>query len=551
LFRRHQYKLRFQKWGLPNIEAFGALQDGSRGDSRLAQNASSDRHSSSMSGPGPPIHIVPVSDSISEEELLGSFTVGYGAHASCPRSECVSPKNEFFHSLANRASSENEFQSARSLALDATFEAAAVNVEEAPVTSMETLLSVHTSDTERILPVSNEIQVPPGSGSMMVDSKLPTVYLRTQMFRSGWFEYPAEVVRVIETADVLLAVGLYEQAYDFYRKWWKAVWSQSAPAYGTLSFLVSTLSNMSRAASTSTECAEMQANMKQVIHFHQMRGVSDPGEEIILHTHLAILLFRSHQLTEALHHCERVVEIMKRVKRKDGPVVGDWRIVGNLLYECIIQGSNDFHQLLSRKRWKWFERERERFESWTAELQHDETMRSLFTWCASKLLLPDLRASFLRVIHATTNSDWGFQTTTRALSIVLFRHLWGTFTHESKSVQALGAYIVQWVHEITRNMHINCADLFDAIALALANLVSPMQVACVVKGLEGMKPSQWSAENTFELLKDVHEAALLLVSEDTTYKPLTKSFLAAHATINLTRVPKQAAPPDSMSFSIE
>jgi hypothetical protein len=240
---------------------------------------------------------------------------------------------------------------------------------------------------------------------------------------------------------------------------------------------------------------------------------------------------------------------MKRVKRKDGPVVGDWRIVENLLYECIIQGSNDFHQLLSRKRWKWFERER--FESWTAELQHDETMRSLFTWCASKLLLPDLRASFLRVIHATTNSDWGFQTTTRALSIVLFRHLWETFTHESKSVQALGAYIVQWVHEITRNMHINCADLFDAIAIALANLVSPMQVACVVKGLEGMKPSQWSAENTFELLKDVHEAALLLVSEDTTFKPLTKSFLAAHATINLTSVPKQAAPPDSMSFSIE
>jgi hypothetical protein len=97
--------------------------------------------------------------------------------------------------------------------------------------------------------------------------------------------------------------------------------SQSAPTHGNLSFLVSTLSNLSRAASTLTECAEMQAKMKHVIHFHQTQGVSDPGQEIILQTHLAILLFRTHQLTEASHHCERVVEIMKRVKRKVGPVV--------------------------------------------------------------------------------------------------------------------------------------------------------------------------------------------------------------------------------------
>jgi hypothetical protein len=345
----------------------------------------------------------------------------------------------------------------------------------------------------------------------------------------------------VETADALLAVGLYESACDSYNCSWNIVWSKPTTSWA-LPFLVSMVSNMSRSVRTTTELQDVRAKMSQLIDHHNKCIGSDPRGEVALHTYLAILLLRFQKLSDAARHCEHALWIMDVWLNNDRCVLEDWRVHESMLHECFVRGPEEFRQLLSEK---WRERLEQR--PWgllAAKLEHDETLQDLCASYASRLLLRDLcQGSVLAAeLRAALGRGWDSQTLIRGLSISIFSHFWRTFAFDRLSWNQQQQLFLQSVTNISEKMQISRADVLATIALLLVNLTFDFSDGSRRTEVEDTKTPSCSIRDESDLLRNLRRAAGSLVSNEIPRADIMQFFLAAHTTISTTRVPVQAVP---------
>ena len=294
-----------------------------------------------------------------------------------------------------------------------------------------------------------------------------------------WLEPSADVAYA---ADLLLAMGLYSRAYSLYCQHWEAAW----PCDMVSAAQVPIIASMSRAASTAAQLQELRNRMKLLIEW----SGTDRREKAILHTQLAILYLRLQQPSNAAAESELALWMIEHLEPWWECEPKDWRLAENLLYQCAGQLPHGLCLSMNDKWLNWFHKWWECFEyhlpgSLADELLHDQTLRKLFARCASHLLLPDLRLHLAEGQHAASDEGLDSQTTTRILSICLFRHLWDVFSPESSKFQWLGSReVMRWVCEVSDTMQIGRADLFATIALALINLGLPLHHTSEQIGVE-------------------------------------------------------------------
>jgi hypothetical protein len=295
-----------------------------------------------------------------------------------------------------------------------------------------------------------------------------------------------------------------------------------------LPWLVSIISGMSRSAESSAELFDTSSKIKQLIRVHAQRTDCDPRKEVILRTHLAFLLLRLQMPGEARLHVDQAREkIMQCWLSGCAPVLGDWRVAAHLFYQCTLYGSTN------EELPKEFERQ---YSSWL-ELkgQQDESLQQLFSWCASRLILADLRRLLAGALCAASSQMWSSQTITRALSAVLFDYFWRLFSCDRRKLQVLGADMVCRIEKICQTMLISCTDLFSTMALCLMSLAPLLQGRFARVRVQSITTIRLSDTAALEALQRVHKAALALLTDEKRVD-FIQAFLFAHATINLIRV---------------
>ncbi|KAF7512769.1 hypothetical protein GJ744_000336 [Endocarpon pusillum] len=91
---RHQYKLRFQKWHLPSLEAFTALQEGSNGSRNIDRRISAEDRSFETSRPESAMQDVSDLGELPPEELFAGLDFGSGIQVSRSKARSKSSQDE-------------------------------------------------------------------------------------------------------------------------------------------------------------------------------------------------------------------------------------------------------------------------------------------------------------------------------------------------------------------------------------------------------------------------------------------------------------------------
>ena len=149
------------------------------------------------------------------------------------------------------------------------------------------------------------------------------------------------------------------------------------------------------------------------------------------------------------------------------------------------------------------------------------------------LMQPDLslKDDVAKRLVVAVSEKWDYPTVRRALSSCFWRHFWEFCNRGSKTC------VLEWAEEISDKIQIRCFDLFATIAFAL------MSLADLESLLHRVKPIVVDRFYSifWELVNQVHDAALALVSGETKLSAFIQSFLTARLTINNTPQTKGAA----------
>lgn len=471
-----------------------------------------------------------------QDEPFAGSSVELDVHVSQLKPGKESPRHEILHEPPIMPSGESEPRIGAGSTKGLTFGATPVSEEDTPATTIAESLSSDMINGRRLISRAVGDQALLSTIPAGVDIGGPAKYLHSHVSHNLPFELSAEVLHTVEVAGLLLALGSSQQAYSLLSQWWGPVWSNRTES-AALAFLVTIVSNMSRAASRPAEVQDVATKVKQLISVHAWSVAPDPREESVLHSHLAILLLRLQQPSDAVRHCEQAWSIIEIWLNQVSPVLEDWRLPLNLLLQCGIKDSTEFRHLLSERWQRRFENPHSRMLK--AEFPQDEALRWLFAWCASKLLTADLCLELAEELRAASCQDWNTPTTTPTLGIFLFRHLWDVFTCGSDTVQGRMARVDQCVREVSEKMQISRPDLFAAIATALVNLNKPCQIECSQMGMLDVKPFVCSVQKASELLGARPRSDFI------------EAFLAAHATVNLNGLATQAVPAGSMQTFVD
>lgn len=359
---------------------------------------------------------------------------------------------------------------------------AAVSAEEAETTStapiLTTILDTETTPLTALFDLFSSTDQPVGV-AIRPTSKINT----TELVRNASSEFSAKVQFTVPEADVLLAVGSYQQAYSLYSQWWETV--RPCRTESAIPSLVFIIGNMSRAASTPAEVAHVLAKMTKLmirlIRFHAGGGAFDPIAECTLHIQLAILLRRHRDLGNAAHHCQCAVLILetwsayKSLHHEAYKSLHheDWGVPANLIGQYIKTAPTNFRALRGEKWCTPYESLQR--NSLKADFEYDGALRKLFARCASSLSSLNICQQLAAGLRAAWRPGWDSETMTRALSVLLFCQLWEPFACGCGVHQAQTHLTneVDWVHKICKGMRTSSPDLFAAIASLLVDLVSP------------------------------------------------------------------------------
>jgi hypothetical protein len=163
-----------------------------------------------------------------------------------------------------------------------------------------------------------------------------------------------------------------------------------------------------------------------------------------------------------------------------------------------------------------------------ASVNLDKTLRPLFEWCASMLFQPDLslKDDVSEKLFVAANQRWNCLCVRRALSSLFSDYFW-KFCHGGGSKTC----VLEWVEEISNKMQMHCFDLFATIALALMSLadLESWLHRCKQRKVDQLYSLFW------ELVDQVHDAAMALISEETELLDFLQPFWTAHSTVNFMR----------------
>ena len=428
-----------------------------------------------------------------------------------------------------------------------------LSLHTATTTTAGSHLAAMTDMQHTMLLVTGD-QVSPASSPMNCRLSPSLLIRHSAMLGGASLKAPFELARSIEAADVSLAVGLYKYAYEIYSDRLGTVWANYRDC-AALPFTVSMITNMSRAASSAAELVECKSMMEQLLFEHTIRvyncKIHDEQALLLLHTSLAVLLSRLQQPSDATRHYQHASWILKNFMDTASAVSKDLRLSENLLYECASHSPLGSYYFYGMDWWgRVHQFQHDASGALRAGFPHDETLRSLFAWCASTLAMNEFHVDLVDGLRVAAGQNLNSETMIRALSVCLFRHFWGILSTESDSVsQQTG--VIHWVEEICKKMQVSGPDLFAAIALALTNLLTPLRDACKQVDDKGTETPARSAKNAIELPGQMREAALAFASEQRPHSELVRAFLTAHSTINLTRVTNQLVPGDSLRSLVE
>jgi hypothetical protein len=132
-------------------------------------------------------------------------------------------------------------------------------------------------------------------------------------------------------------------------------------------------------------------------------------------------------------------------------------------------------------------------------------------------------------LFVAANQKWNCLRVRRALSPLFRDHFW-KFCHGGASKTC----VLEWAEEISDKMQIHCFDLFATIGLALmrlANLESWLH-RCKQRKVDQLYSLFW------ELVDQVHDAAMALISEETQLLDFLQPFWTARFTIDVMRETK-------------
>lgn len=483
--------MRFQKWQFPNLEAFAAHQDGLGHSDIVVENASSDEHYFATS------------------KLQSLVQNTSGVDESSGKGPLGRPDNDSHIQASSR-------------------------ISDSELDMLEGVSSELAGATSKALKLAMTVTEYPSNGTR---GKKATPH----------FESLPATNFPVKAADGLIAAGADPQAYGVYSKHWDSMWSGHKDATA-LPSMISHLSTMSRAASTSLEILQVVKNMKQLIDAYDKRVSSDPRGFVILHTQVANLLLCLQQSGDAAHHLDTALWLMEVWLKSAGPWFEDWQVPANLVYHCALQGPQEFYQLVGDKLWMRC-RYGDRYHWLKLVLPYEAALRDLFAYCAEMLLIPNVSLHLSKRLNPASTQDCGPRIIAGALSEWLFQQSWEpafevALHHASEQDRAPSVH--QWVGDICDRMKISRTDLFATMALVLMNLVSPWNDACEVGGAKSTKISVSPIRPIPKLVLRINEAAMALVTRSTLLpgSEFLKSFLTARAIIGLTGVAKhwQAVP---------
>lgn len=214
---------------------------------------------------------------------------------------------------------------------------------------------------------------------------------RVMHFRSSpttppGFDILAQVTSAIQAADILLAVGLYKEAYPLYR----AVLSNLSES-AALPLTVYLISNMSRAASTRMELLYCGFQIERLlceydIPVHPSGTLSNSWDLVPLHIHLAILCLRlGHPIDSLSSYFHCALRIMVRLWDHNDGIPEANRPSAYLLYRFALRRVFKDYDSVDNEVWSGFRGHMGGLRQ--EHFSHDELLRSLFAWCASALLL--------------------------------------------------------------------------------------------------------------------------------------------------------------------
>lgn len=482
MLRRRQYKLRFQKWQLPNLEAFTARQGGSSCSHTIAQSVSSDDlyQYLAMSEPQSVIQNAP---------------------------ESGGPVNNCQPACSN----DDHKDQASSTIFDSDLALLNCSSFKQPGAENEALTSTVTVTR-------------PSSKDMAA---------RKEISHSSSL---AERIRAVGAADKLLAGSSSEQVYLLCGQWWDSMWSNHTEAAG-LPALVSVISNMSRAATTSQEILQVVAKMEQLIAARHQYNGSDPKGEVALHTNLASLLLRLQHFGTAACHLQLALKVM--LENAD-PVLEDWQESVRLVYHCALHGPQEFHQSVAEKLWTEFQHGSRMLPRWSlhhsyhwqALFASENSLCKLFSWCAEKFLLPGFSLYLANRFNAALTRHCILHILARILQDCLYQQ-YDEYTN--KDIWAIRQlYIHRWAQDICNCLNIVSKDFLAIMVLILMNLISPRNIINEIKDAMGANILILSVRISILLVK-INRTVLDLInrSQFGILSGLLKSFLTTRTVIGL------------------
>jgi hypothetical protein len=571
VFRRHQYKLRFHKWQLSNLRTISENPQSSSCPITTVRNGSTDEHFFAVSKQPPAEKTVPGLDEPSRAELREDSNDGQDIQTSGKRLEGLTSTNgdlgelPMMHHVAGQA--DVDVSSVTSLTSGSEQDISLISGEslfsakepDIDVTSWESFLpeseldvdvdSARRLNTSEAAVGAEEAETTTTDSPAGVDIIPPTKIISFPTTCAASPAIAAKVQTAVQKADVLIVVGCYQQAHKLYSQWWETL----QPSYtesADLPFLVSIISNMSRAASIPTDVAVVVAKITELIHLHTEGKVFDPIAECTLQIQLAILHRRHQHFSDAAHHCQCAVLILEIWSAYKSLRHQDWGLLANLIGQYIKTGPENFRTLMGEKWCMPFESLQR--NSLKADLQYVGLLRKLFAYCASRLSFPNNCQKLAEGLKAASRPDWDSETMIRALSILLFCQLWEPFACGDHGAQTSLRDEVDWVHNICRGMRIGGPDLFAAIAFVLVDLASPWHTESP-KRFGSSSISGWSVEVEDVSLRLFHipKAAHALVSKEGPQAEFMQSFFIAHAANKITPAPMEISALDTVSHLIE
>jgi hypothetical protein len=386
---------------------------------------------------------------------------------------------------------------------------------------------------KRTTPNCDEDQLSSNQGTFSVGPGLRTECPLSPKTPEASFKLSAEARDGTEAAAVLLAEGSYEQAFSLYSHWSKEAWASRTDDKAR-QFLVSLFIGMSLSASTLPEVLDAGSKMKQLIDIDEGTMWLGSKSEVMLYTYMAILLLRFQWMPEVWDHLEHASYLINRKMIHGHPASEDWRattsilrqIAGRFSYKFCSSSGKDFSKQLQNHRMGWL----------SVEHKHDKLLHRLFHCCVSMLELADFKLQVAEELNAYPDHGCISLEIKSALHMCLFRHFWRTFAIIKREISDPRTDVVFVVRRLSGIMQVGCVDLFAVTALALIDMTSPLPDIAKQRSVTGSSESSWSVL----LLQHIHRKALDLVAGVRSPEQLTQWFLAAHASITLTRVEKRS-----------